>query len=195
MSEIRMALGGASYETGTTRITEIGGQGMITIRGDLDAPFLRKAAKKATGVDFPGPGQCHGDGAKGLAWMSPDELLLLCPHAEVGEVLERLQGKFKDTHSLALDVSGARALFRVEGARAREVLAKLAPVDLAPESFTPGMFRRTRLGQVAGAFWLRDDGSFHVICFRSVARYVFDLLQEAARPGSEVGLFSAERKA
>ena len=195
MSETRMALAGASYDGGTARITEIGGQGMITIRGDLDAPLLRKAAKKATGVDFPARGMCHSDGAKGLAWMSPDELLLLCPHAEVDDVLELLQTRFKDTHSLALDVSGARALFRVEGDHAREVLAKLAPVDLSPHSFTPGMFRRTRLGQVAGAFWLREDGSFHVICFRSVARYVFDLLQDAARPGGEVGLFAAEREA
>ena len=195
MSETRMALGGASYEAGTTRITEIGGQGMITIRGDLDAPLLRKAAKKVTGVDFPGPGLCHSDGAKGLAWMSPDELLLFCPHAEVGDVLELLQTRFKDTHSLALDVSGARALFRVEGDRAREVLAKLAPVDLAPESFTPGMFRRTRLGQVAGAFWLDAEDAFHVICFRSVAQYVFDLLQDAARPGGEVGLFASGQEA
>lgn len=190
MSETRMALGGASFEAATARITEIGGQGMITIRGDLDAPFLRKAAKKATGVDFPAPGLCHSDGASGLAWMSPDELLLMCPRGQVAEVLAQLQTRFMDTHSLALDVSGARAMFRVEGAQAREVLAKLAPVDLAPGQFTPGMFRRTRLGQVAGAFWLTEDGSFRVICFRSVAQYVFDLLKDAARPGGEVGLFA-----
>ncbi|MEP2203837.1 MAG: sarcosine oxidase subunit gamma, partial [Tateyamaria sp.] len=67
--------------------------------------------------------------------------------------------------------------------------AKLAPVDLAPGQFTSGMFRRTRMGQVPAAFWLREDGVFEVICFRSVAQYMFDLLSVAAQPGSEVGHF------
>jgi sarcosine oxidase subunit gamma len=51
------------------------------------------------------------------------------------------------------------------------------------------MFRRTRMGQVPAAFWLRDDGAFEVICFRSVARYMFDQLCVAAQPGSAVGHF------
>ncbi|MEO9629184.1 MAG: sarcosine oxidase subunit gamma, partial [Sulfitobacter sp.] len=51
------------------------------------------------------------------------------------------------------------------------------------------MFRRTRMGQVPAAFWLREDGVFEVICFRSVAQYMFDLLSVAAQPGSEVGHF------
>ena len=105
------------------------------------------------------------------------------------EALARLHAAFEDTHTTAVDVSGARAVFRVEGPHAREVLAKLAPVDLAPGQFTSGMFRRTRMGQVPAAFWLREDGAFEVICFRSVAQYMFDLLSVAAQPGSEVGHF------
>ena len=71
----------------------------------------------------------------------------------------------------------------------REVMAKLAPVDLAPASFTPGMFRRTRIAQVPAAFWMPQEGVFRVVCFRSVAQYVFDVLCVAAQPGSEVGAF------
>jgi len=85
-------------------------------------------------------------------------------------------------------VSDARASFRLEGQHAREVLAKLCPVDLALDAFVEGMFRRTRMAQVPAAFWLCEDEAFQIVCFRSQARYVFDLLCVAAQPGSEVGV-------
>ncbi|MBR9842922.1 MAG: sarcosine oxidase subunit gamma, partial [Rhodobacteraceae bacterium] len=37
--------------------------------------------------------------------------------------------------------------------------------------------------------WMNEDGSFEIICFRSVAQYVFDLLCVASVEGSEVGFF------
>jgi len=191
MSEAITALKNARYDAGIAAISEVGPLGMITIRGDLDAPFLRKVVKKVTGVERPDRGMCNTGGEAGVAWMSPDELLLMCPHAQVPEVLARLHAAFEDTHTLAVDVSGARAAFRIEGPNARDVLAKLAPVDLAPATFTPGMFRRTRIGQVPAAFWLLEDGAFQVVCFRSVAQYMFDQLKVAAQPGSEVGHFGA----
>lgn len=189
MSEPVSALKNARYDAGIAVISEVAPMGMVTIRGDLDAPCLRKVTKKLAGVERPERGQCRFAGDAGAAWMSPDELLLFCPHAQVPEVLARLHAAFEDTHTTAMDVSGARAAFCVEGPDAREVLAKLAPVDLAPDQFTPGMFRRTRMGQVPAAFWLRDDGAFEVICFRSVAQYMFDQLCVAAQPGSAVGHF------
>ena len=86
-------------------------------------------------------------------------------------------------------MSDARASFRVSGPHAREVLGKLCPVDLAPAQFTPGMFRRTRMAQVPAALWLAEEDALQVICFRSQARYVFDLLCVAAQEGSEVGVY------
>lgn len=191
MSEAVTALKNARYDAGIATIYEVGPLGMITIRGDLEAAFLRKVVKKTIGLERPESGMCNSDGTSAVAWMSPDELLLNCPHAQVAEVLSRLHAAFEDTHTLAVDVSGARATFRIEGTHAREVLAKLAPVDLAPAKFTPGMFRRTRVGQIPAAFWLREDGAFQVVCFRSVAQYMFDQLKVAAHPGSAVGHFSA----
>jgi sarcosine oxidase subunit gamma len=70
------------------------------------------------------------------------------------------------------------------------VLAKGAPVDLAPAAFGVGDFRRTRLGQVAAAFWMPAPDTFELMCFRSVAGYVADWLANAARPGSLAGYFA-----
>mgnify|MGYP001042425399 FL=1 len=120
--------------------------------------------------------------------MSPDELLVMVPYAQAAEVVDQIDKALSGTHYLAENVSDARALIFVEGPYAREVIAKLAPADLHPDSFKPGDFRRTRLGQVAAAFWMRDEDTFEVICFRSVAGYTFDLLAASAQAG-EVGHF------
>jgi len=189
MSEPVSALDHASYD-GLVTVTEMGLQGMITLRGDLDDKTVKSAASAGSGLrQVPARGHASVTGDKGLAWMSPDEMLVLCPYDSVGASLEKMRAKLGTTHALAVDVSDARAQFRVSGDAAREVVAKLCPVDLSPDAFTPGMFRRTRMAQVAAAFWMEPDGSIRVICFRSVAQYVFDLLKVAAQPGSEVGYF------
>lgn len=195
MSEAVSALGGVQNDAGIVTIRELGPQGMITLRGELSAAQVKKAAKDVAGVKHAGRGQANMDGERGICWMSPDELLVLCPYAEVSAALAQMQDTLADTHALVANVSDARAMFEISGPHARDVMAKLAPVDFAPDAFVPGQFRRSRLAQVPAAFWMTDDGAFRIICFRSVARYVFDLLSVAAQPGSEAGLFETPAQA
>lgn len=189
MSEPVSALNKAVYNEGIARISEMGPAGMITLRGDLASKPVQKAAIAAAGVNMPDQRKCLSEGDCTMAWMSPDELLIICAYSDVGVKFADLQKNLNASHALAVNVSDARAVFEVRGPHAREVLAKLAPVDLAPAAFAPGMFRRTRLAQVPAAFWMPQEDVFRVICFRSVAQYVFDLLSIAAQPGSEVGVF------
>ena len=156
---------------------------MITLRGDLSADAVVKAATEATGQDMPEQLRANVEGQSGLCWMSPDELLVLVPYGQVEAKLAEMTATLGSEHSLAVNVSDARAVFRVSGAHAREVMAKVAPIDLSKDGFEPGQFRRTRLAQVAGAFWMESDDSFRIICFRSAADYVFKLLKVAAQPG------------
>lgn len=187
MSESVSALGNATYSDGIADIREVGPQGMITLRGDLASAKVKNAATGVAGVNMPGVGEANCVEERGICWMSPDELLVLCPYASVAANLEKMHKTLAKTHSLAVDVSDARAIFQVSGPHARDVMAKLAPVDLSEGAFEPGMFRRTRIAQVAAAFWMRDSQTFEIVCFRSGAQYVFDLLKVAAQPGSEVG--------
>lgn len=188
MSEPVSALNRARFD-GLAEITECGLQGMITLRGDLSARALKAGATQAGGAKMPAQGQANVSGENGLCWMSPDELLILCPYGEVETRLDALTTKLGDMFALALNVSDARAMFRVSGPSAREVLAKLCPVDMSPHAFTPGMFRRTRMAQVPAAFWMEADESLRIICFRSTADYVFGVLRAAAQTGSGVGFF------
>ncbi len=183
-------LASASAE-GFARVEEICPQGMIAFRGDLEASEVRRALEEVTGLKIPKQRGILLDGERGLGWMSPDEVLILLPYADVPSALSTLQDRLSGAHHLAVDVSDARAVFRISGKRAREVLAKLAPVDLSPGCLGPGELRRTRVAQVAAAFWIDETGAITLICFRSVARYVSDLLMLSANQGTEIGLYEA----
>ena len=192
MSDPHSALGGASFD-GLVSIRDGGATGMITLRGDLAGDPMAKALDTALGLPVPAQRRiaASADGLRAVAWMSPDELLLILPHAQVGTALPAIAAALAGTHHLVADVSDARALITLTGpaARLREVLAKLAPVDFHPDAFPVGEVRRTRLAQVAGAVWLATPEQAHVICFRSVATYVFGLLSHAADPSAAVDYF------
>lgn len=175
MSDPVSALNGVSFQ-GFAAIREIGPVGMITLRAK-GLKSLGKAIKAVTGTKIPAQRRIEVNGDRACGWMSPDEYLLILPYAEVGGALASLASSLGAEHHLAVDVSDARAVFRVEGDRAAEVLQKLSPVDF--EALEPGELRRSRTAQVAAAMWKQDQG-FTVVCFRSVARYVFDLLANAS---------------
>ena len=169
--------------SGEVTVREGGLRGMITIRGDLSNSKLKTVCKKLSGFAIPDMGKAASNGDKGIAWMSPDEVLLLVPHSETRNALDAIAKAMKRQHYLAENVSDARTHLIVQGSYAREVIAKLAPADLHPDSFHIGDFRRTRLGQVAAAFWMTDAETFELICFRSVGQYAFDLLAASAKAG------------
>ncbi len=157
--------------------------GMIALRGDLASQALRDACTAVTGVAFPEALRICGEGETALAWMSPDEVLVMMPHERAHAAASDIKVALQDTHFMVENLSDARALFTVRGGHCREVIAKNAPVDLHPDAFAPGQFRRSRLGQVAAAFWMSDAQTFQVICFASVADYVAELLGVSARMG------------
>ncbi|SEN62721.1 sarcosine oxidase subunit gamma [Palleronia pelagia] len=188
MFDVQTALDGASFD-GAVRVAELTGQGMISLRGDLGDATLRDAVSALTGHDIPAPLHAAWSGEVTTVWMSPDELLILLPYADAAGAARDLQGKLAGTHALVHDMSDARSLFRLTGPALRDTLAKLTPADVSPAGLPVGMARRTRLAQVPGAFFLRDAQTADLVCFRSVARYVFDLLKTAADPAGRVGYF------
>ncbi len=157
--------------------------GMVTIRADLTDEKTVTAIEQITGMALPSQRKITGDLIRGLAWMSPDELMVFCddPETMTTQLNSALSGAF-----LVADVSHARAVFLLQGDGTREVLAKGAPVDLSPEAFTLGDFRRTRMGQVAVAFCMTSQSpdSFGLICFSSVQEFMFEWLVTACKKGS-----------
>ncbi len=190
MSNPVTATNGAQF-AGIATVADAGLHGMITLRGDLSSSVLQAAVKAATGAAVPAQRKIEISDNGAAAWMSPDELLLLVPYEEAVAKTAELAEALKGEHALAANVSDARSFFSIAGEGARETLAKIAPVDLSAEAFKSGDFRRSRTAQVAAAFWLQKDGSFRVVCFRSVGAYMFNLLSASAHPQSAVGVYTA----
>ncbi|QPM89989.1 sarcosine oxidase subunit gamma [Pseudooceanicola algae] len=184
------ALNGAHFD-GYVRVTEEPLRGMITLRGDLTDQSLRRVATAVTGCVMPDRRGISAQGEAAIAWMSPDELLVSLPLAETGAAMARFAADMSDPALSAVEVSHARSLFSLIGpdGLVREVIAKLAPVDMDPDAFAIGEIRRTHLGQVAAAFWCPVPGRIELVCFRSVAEYVFTILCDAAREDGIVGLY------
>lgn len=182
MSEPVSALGGAKTQALVT-VEEMAPRGMIVLRGKLDDAAITGVLEKVSGLAMPGQRGITVDGARRLAWMSPDEAMLILPRGDVSGAQADLTAALAGAHALVADLSDARASFRISGedAALREVLARLSPVDMHETAFGPGMVRRTRLAQVAGAFWMPEAGVAELVTFRSVAQYAFDLLSVAAR--------------
>lgn len=160
-------------------LTRAAPRGMIALKADLADKAVEKAVKKATGLDMPAALSGRFEGQRALVWMAPDEAMLLCAPDKVAELVAALGKGLAGQHALVLDMSDARALFRLEGAGLRSVLARLSPADTSPAAFTPGTVRRSRLAQVPAAFWMPEEGVAEAMCFRSVAEYVAGLLEEA----------------
>ena len=148
MSETISALPGFHY-SGLATVAEAGPRGMITLRGDLSLPKLATALQQETGAAIPGQRRVTRGAGGALAWMSPDELLILTDPARPPAMITALEAALADAFVTLADVSDARAVFTITGPQSCDVLAKICPVDFA--GFHPGEIRRTRAAQVMSA--------------------------------------------
>ena len=186
MSEARSVMQDAWHE-GLNLIRDAGVQGMITLKGDLSSPAIVKAVKSCVGQAVPDQGTVKS-GAKGqVAWMAADELMLFCDYDKADATVAKLDKALAGEHALAVNVSDARAMFRLEGDMIRDLLAKGTPTDL--RDFGAGQFRRSRLGQISAAFWMTGPNEGYVVCFRSVGEHMFAWLSNANDADAPLNLY------
>jgi sarcosine oxidase subunit gamma len=179
------ALNGASCN-GIINVKDAGLLGMITLRGDLKSKALAKALDVELGNVIPDQRKVSSTSKSTIAWMSPDELLIIIDYKNVSKIISNLNKSLTGTHSLVVDVSDARSVFSLDGTAIRDVLSKGSPANMSIDALPLGEVRRTRIAQLAVAFWFTDEMNCQLICFRSVGGYIMDWLKNASEPGSEV---------
>jgi sarcosine oxidase subunit gamma len=169
---------------------EISERGMIDLRGLASDRKFMAAAKAVLGTDLPKePRSSATWGDAKILWLSPDQWLITCPRGKAQDLTDALVEELGDTHSLAVNVSDMRAIIRLEGELAREVVMKGSTLDLTDGDYTPGTVRRMRFAEIAALLHIVEDKVIDIYVFRSYAHYAWDFLQKAARKGSEVRLF------
>ena len=147
------------------------------------------AMAKALGVPF---GRAGRDGGWLIAGSGPGEWLVLAPPGAAEPVVSRLAQTAAESAPAefvsVIDLTHGRALVRVTGEQAPDLLALLCGVDLDGDMTPDGAAFRSALAGVATDF-IRDDRagrrSYLMHCERSSGQYLFDSLISA---GESLGI-------
>jgi sarcosine oxidase subunit gamma len=173
-----------SRDSDQVKIIKLAAFGMITFKTSLSIEKVKAEIKSITGCQVPQPTQINSKKDFSVGWMSPDELAILVDTHLVESTIEALSRKLKNIHHLCVDVSDSRVAFQIVGNGWREVLAKGTPADISPRSFKTGDLRRSRIGNLAAAFWTVEINSVNLMCYRSVESFMCDWLENASRENS-----------
>ena len=128
-----------------------------------------KGLEKQIGAGWPEANRTTGSDGKRAVWTGPNQALVL------GPVLKDIKG------AAMIDHSSAWAAAALEGPSARDVLARLVPVDLRDDRFAMGHGARTLLGHMNCVLMRTGRERFEVLVFRSMAQTCAHELARAMR--------------
>jgi sarcosine oxidase subunit gamma len=146
------------------------------------AAEVAQAAGRALHLDLALPA-CRSVQREGLAalWLGPDEWLLLAATEQQRNISEKLRAALASLPHALVDVSHREAAFLVRGPAAALAINAGCPLDLRLTAFLSGACTRTLLGKSEIVLWRRKPELFHIETPRSVAAYVREFLEMAAR--------------
>ncbi|GAA1085969.1 MULTISPECIES: sarcosine oxidase subunit gamma [Streptomyces violaceusniger group] len=157
---------------------------MVNLRLD---PASEAAVRVEKTLGAPLPRECGhttASGAHTVAWLGPDEWLVLSEGPiDTVELRQALAG---DPGSV-VDVSANRTTLELTGPAARQVLEKGCRLDLHPRAFGPGRAASTTVGPVPVLLWQLDDTPTYRLLPRSsfadyLARWLIDAMSEYRGP-------------
>jgi sarcosine oxidase subunit gamma len=151
----------------------------FVLRGGAE---VAQAAGRALHLDLALPA-CRSVQREGLAavWLGPDEWLLLAAAEQQKNISEKLRAALASLPHALVDVSHREAAFLVRGPAAALAINAGCPLDLRLTAFPAGACTRTLLGKSEIVLWRREPELFHIETPRSVAAYVREFLEMAAR--------------
>ncbi|MDE8345014.1 MAG: sarcosine oxidase subunit gamma family protein [Acidocella sp.] len=133
------------------------------------------ALGQALGVALPVLARVVDFGGMRYLWAGPGAWLAMADDPA------RLDALFAIDAMAAVSEQGdGRCLFFVNGPQAREILARLLPIDLSESAFGPDFVAISQAGHVGVMVWREGDG-FILACYRSFAGSLHHALNEAAR--------------
>lgn len=180
LAEATRAAGGA------VSLIEVPFLAQVNLRLDPKGPAA-DAVGLELGLPLPTePGTSAGSGPLTVAWLGPDEWLVVGPPGTEGELEARLRSAIDAAHASVVDVSAQRTTLLVSGPRARDLLALGCTLDLHPRSFGEGSCAQTLLARAQVVLVGRDPGedggapAFWVLVRASFAAYLVDWLIDAS---------------
>jgi sarcosine oxidase subunit gamma len=141
------------------------------------------AVAAALGLD-PAPGAASETPAGTALWLAPGAWMVVAEDVDDGALYQSLLDRLGDLAAV-VDQSHGRAVLRLAGPRARDVLAKGCRLDLHPRAFTPGMCAQTVIAQVSVLLHQSDETPTYDL--HVPAGYAVDFLEWLTSSATEFG--------
>jgi heterotetrameric sarcosine oxidase gamma subunit len=169
------------YRSSSIVLHELTGATLLRIHSLL--PFMALRDDMAA-CDIPLPAEVNQRLGQdpSVICLAPGEWLLFSEYLSASRLCEQVQAAVEPRHTAALDVSAGLAVFRLAGSAAPWLLNKLSGLDYQRNRAAAAHAARTRLQQVAVTLHYHRPGGlgnecvFDLICDRSLARYLWQLL-------------------
>ena len=172
-----------SKPTGGVTMAEVGHRTIVNIRGTASDPAFASAVQTATGVALPSAANTVSTGGgRQILWLGPNEWWLTGADGEAESLVAALRASFAGQHATACDVSESRAILRLKGPKAREVLMRGVSLDLHPRAFHVGECAQTGLSRANALLHLIDDApTFEIYVLKSFSDYLWRWMEIVAR--------------
>jgi len=156
--------------------------GQINLRGDASNAAFADAVQSVLGQPLPTAPNTVSHGEHRVCWLGPDEWLLVTAAGRTGGIVAELARALDGQHAAVNDLSGAYAVYRIEGDAVCELLARGCTLDLDQTIFPSGSCAQSGLAK-ANVLLIRCTGSnaFDIVVRRSFSDYVAAWLRQAGR--------------
>ncbi|MGV9310438.1 sarcosine oxidase subunit gamma [Nonomuraea sp. NPDC004354] len=166
----------AVSSSGALRLAEIPFLTHVNVRVDPAGPAADEVAA-VLGAPLPTtPCTAVRSGELTVAWLGPDEWLVIGPEGYRSELLRKAVDGGQGS---VVDVSAQRTTLLVAGPKARDLLSHGCTIDLHPSAFAPGACAQTTLARTQVVLLPQQDG-FLVLVRSSFAAYLAEWLLDAA---------------
>jgi heterotetrameric sarcosine oxidase gamma subunit len=112
-------------------------------------------------------------------WAGPDQYFVVAEGRGEGALYRELKSALDGIASVS-DQSHGRVIVRISGPKARGVLAKGTPVDLAPDQFPVGKSAFTQMAHVGVHLTRVADDTYDLSVFRGFAESFWEWITEQA---------------
>jgi len=162
-------------------VRELPHSGKLSLQARGEIAEINRRVSRVIGQGLPLASNTATNSDQAVLWLAPRKWLILLDADLLPGIQQQLIEALDPFPCLVSDLSDARFGIEVGGVNARDLLAKVCALDLDVRSFGPGRCAQSLLVRIPLLLCQVDDRpTFHLYVDRSLARYAWDWLADAA---------------
>jgi len=182
LADIELEDLGSHAHAGTTFLLDICADSFINIRGPGHNSAFARAIARACINKLPAQANSYSrTPTRKLAWLSPDEWLLLAPAADTRSLVAELEKRLVKHHHAVNDLSSGMSRFRIQGPHCNALVAKGCTIDLHPTVWHDLSAAQTLIAKSPVLMLGVAPQCIDIVVRRSFAEYLWEWLLAAGR--------------